>query len=147
MNQVKGSLSRVLWMLSAGIANAQPGAGAAVRLFEIGPPGFLQPLDLPGRVGNGNFRKLRIDGAPAAFEYAEHIARRDHVPGRQRIHFGDDAARHLIFRQLAPRPRTGRGDLGRFALARIGLAQQVVLERQDFRYCSSPRPTASRRSP
>jgi hypothetical protein len=48
------------------------------------------------RVGQADFRELAVDVAPAAFEHAEDVARRDHVPGRQRIQLGQRAARHLI---------------------------------------------------
>src|SRR3546814_8299856 len=54
--------------------DAQPGAGPAVRLLEVGAPRLFEPLDAASRVGQADFGKLRVDGATAAFEDAEDVA-------------------------------------------------------------------------
>ena len=120
--------------------DAQAGGGTAVRLLEVGPPRLFQTLDRARGIGQADFGELRVDRASAALEHAEHIARRDHVPGGERIHLGEHAARDLIVRQLAPRPRARRGDLGRIAVAGIGLAEQVVLVGQDPVIVARPAP-------
>ena len=106
--------------------DAQPGAGAAARLLEIGAPGLLEPLDRAGRIGEADLGKLRADIAPAALEHAEHVTRRGHLPGRQGIERSKRAARLLLGRQR-PRRIAGRDDLRRLAVAGIGLAENVIL--------------------
>src|SRR3546814_9155051 len=63
--------------------DAQPGAGTAVRLLEVGAAGFFEPLDAAGGIGQADFGELRVDGAPAALEDAEDVAGRHDVPARQ----------------------------------------------------------------
>ncbi len=65
--------------------DATPGSRAAVRLPEIGSAGFLQSLDLAELVGNAGLGEQVGDVAPAALEHAEHVGRRDDLPGRQRV--------------------------------------------------------------
>ncbi len=129
-----------------GDRDAQARAGTAVRLFEVGAPRLLEPLDAARRVGQADFGELRVDVAPAALEDAEDIAGRQHAPARQRIHFRERAAlflfvgqylvetearlaRFLIF--LGGQPRRGRKDARGFAGARISLAEHIVFIRDD----------------
>ena len=113
--------------------DAQARAGAAVRLADVGPARLLDALDRAGGVGQADLGELRADVAPAALEHAEDVARRNRVPARDRIELGQRAARLGLGREFArlhPR-RSGRGQLRRLALRRIGLAEDVVLIRQD----------------
>src|SRR3546814_5519125 len=41
--------------------DAQPGAGTAVRLLEVGAAGFFEPLDAAGGIGQAGFGELRGD--------------------------------------------------------------------------------------
>ena len=109
-----------------GDRDADAGAGAAIGLAQVGPPRLLEPLDRAGRIGQADLRELRADIAPAALEHAEDVAGRDDVPGRQGIELGQHAAGALLVGQLA-----GRTDQGGLAAARIGLADNVILEGQD----------------
>src|SRR3546814_8419454 len=43
--------------------DAQPGAGTAVRLLEVGAAGFFEPMDAAGGIGQADFGELRVDGA------------------------------------------------------------------------------------
>ena len=43
--------------------DAQPRAGTAVRLFEVGTPGLLEALDAAGRVGQADFGKYAARGS------------------------------------------------------------------------------------
>src|SRR3546814_4610603 len=54
--------------------DAQPGAGTAVRLLEVGAAGFFEPLDAAGGIGQADFGELRVDGAPAALRSEEHTS-------------------------------------------------------------------------
>ena len=118
--------------------HAQAGRGAAIRLLEIGAAGLFQPLDDPADVGQADFWELRIDRAPAVFEHAENVARRNRVPGRQRIQDRQRPARllgvgHGAEHRLAisAQPARGRFEHRRFARAVIAFAEDVVLERHD----------------
>ena len=82
---------RVLWILSTGIAMRAPVPRTAVGLPEIRPSRLLQALQLAFRVGQAGLGELVIDGAPAAFEDAEHVRGFHRFPGRQGVERGQDA--------------------------------------------------------
>ena len=114
--------------------DAQAGAGAAVRLLEVGTARLFQTLDDADAVGQADFREGRVDVSAAALEHAEDVARRNNVPGRQRIHDRQRAARLLGFGHGAVRcARFGRGGLDhrRLAIAGEAFPEDVILERHD----------------
>ena len=113
-----------------GDRDAQARAGTAVGLADVGPARLLKALNLAERIRQADFRKLRADVAPAAFEHAEIVGRRHDFPGRQRIKHRQRAARGLL-RRHRTRRRAGRQDARRLAVMRVGLAEQVVLVRQN----------------
>ena len=108
----------------------QPGAGAAVGLLEVGPSGFFEPLDLSAGIWQADLGKGAAVGPPTVFEHPEYVPRWHHVPARQRIERGQRAARCLALGDLSRRI-AGRHQLGRLAAAGIGLAEGVVLERDN----------------
>ena len=115
--------------------DAQPGTRPTVRLTYIGPARLFQALQLPNRVGQADLGKQVENIAPAALEHPEDVPRWRHLPGGKREKLGQDPAlRH-------PRVRLDRGfDACRHALAGIGLAEDIVLERQDAVVIGRPAP-------
>ena len=71
--------------------DACAGARPAIGLTEVRPAGLLQPLDRARRIGQPGLGESRIDHPSAAFEHAEDISRRGHLPGRQRVELGERA--------------------------------------------------------
>ena len=138
-----------------GDGDAQAGAGATVRLADVGATGFVEQLDAPRRVGQADFGEHRIDHTPAALEHAEHIAWGNDGPTGQRIHARQRPARLLLGRQYGigrcfdlagRRPLIARkdarraADAGRFALAGEGFAHDVIFEREDAVVIACPAP-------
>ncbi len=106
--------------------DARTGTGATIRLTDVGSARFLETLDLPDDVGHARLRK-QVGDIPAAFlEDSEDIPRLDGAPGRQREQGRQDA---ILFGVLGADSLTC--DLCGFAVSRITLAEDVVLERQD----------------
>ena len=106
--------------------NAASGTGPAVGLFKIGSAGFIEFLQLPGIVGQTDFRKLSINNATAAFKHTKNIARRYRFPGgqrsqtRQNSHGGHFRRyRHRIFHKR------------RLTVYRVGFAKNIAFERQN----------------
>ena len=121
--------------------HAQTCSGPAIGLLEIRATRLFQTLDLSRRIGNANFGELRVDRAPTALKHAEHISGRQHMPSGQRIHRRNRAALFLRIGHCARfSRRSGREDFCRLPVARIGLAQNVVLRRQDAVVVSRPAP-------
>ncbi len=58
---------------------------ATIRLADIGPAGFLKPLNLSNRVGDAGLGEQRQNITAAAFKNTEDVARFDGLPGGQRI--------------------------------------------------------------
>ena len=106
--------------------DADAGAGPAIGLADVGPARLLQSLQLAQRVGQADLGELGDDVAAAALEDPERVGRRHGLPGRERVERLQHAARLHLRVDL-----DHALDLGRLALARIGLAQEVVLVGQD----------------
>ena len=104
----------------------EAGGRAPVRLAEVGPARLLQPLNVAADIGQADLRKQVEDVAAAALEHPEDVARRDHLPGRQRRERGQDATvAHRVGRRRRAQQLRGH------PVAGIGFADIVVLERQD----------------
>ena len=115
--------------------DSQSGTRSAVRLTYIGPARLFQALQLSDRVGQADLGKQVDDVAPAALEHPEDVPRRDDLPGGKRVKLTQDPAlRHPLI-------RLDRGDDScRHAIACIGLAEDIVLERQDAVVIGRPAP-------
>ena len=110
--------------------DAQAGSGTAVGLFQVRTTGLFQPLDDAADIGQSDFRELSVDIAATALEYAENIAWRNRMPGRQGIEDWQGPAILLRIGHGAVRI-AGRLDRRRLALARIGFAKHVIFERDN----------------
>ena len=101
------------------------GAGAAVGLFDIGPPRLIEQLQAATTVRNADLGKLAGDHTAAALEHPVDIGRRHRLPGRQRIELRQHA--------VAYHPVVGRHRVGQHrgaTAAGIGFAKHATLERQ-----------------
>ncbi len=108
-----------------GHGDARAGAGAAVALADVGPARLLEPLDLAGGVRQSGLGEEIREIAAAVLEHAEDVGRSQVLPARQRIQALDDPVCRAVFRTR----RRALEDRG-LALARVGLAEDVILERQ-----------------
>src|SRR3546814_7010311 len=53
--------------------DAQPGAGTAVRLLEVGAAGFFEPLDAAGGIGQADFGELQIGRASCRERVCQYV--------------------------------------------------------------------------
>jgi hypothetical protein len=106
--------------------NARTRARTAIRLTEIGPPRLLDPLQLAVRVRQASLGEEIRDVAPAALEHAEDVAGLERLPIRQRIDLRHDARDRRRVHEGIGNLRAFQND--RFAVAAVGLAEDVLLE-------------------
>ena len=108
--------------------DARAGAGSTIGLACVGSARFFQSLQCTGGVRNTGFGEQIDDVATAALENAEHISRSNGFPRGQRQQLRQHAERFLgCFRIWQRRTQNRRWP----AIARIGLAKNVVLEGQN----------------
>ncbi|GBF31237.1 hypothetical protein MnTg04_01194 [bacterium MnTg04] len=106
--------------------NSRTGPPPTIRLADVGPARFLQPLYLAADVRQADLWKQVADISAAAFKNPEHIAWFDCFPRGQGAQFRQYT---MGFGNFGGKTRTS--NRRRFSVRRIGLPQYVFLERQD----------------
>ncbi len=114
-------------------------AGAAVGLLEVGPARLVQALQDAGVVGQADLGEERGNHAPAALEDPEDVGRRNRLPRRQRRDARQDSLRD---EEVGGLHRVH--ERGADALARVGLAEDVALVREDPVVVGRPAPEHGR---
>ena len=109
-----------------GDRHAQAGAGAAVRLAQVGTARLFQALQLAELVRVADLGEDLAEVAAAALEHAEHVGRRYRLPGRHRRDLRQDAVLLHVLVEL-----DGNGQRAGLGLLRVRLAQDRMLVGQD----------------
>src|SRR5208282_695215 len=103
--------------------HAQPGAGPAIRLADVGPSRFLETLQLPLGVRIANLGELGDYVASAALEDAKDVAGRKDLPRRQRQELGHNSVAPCHLRGRHDR----RNQFCRLPVSRVGFAYERML--------------------
>ena len=110
-----------------GHGNTLAGARAPVGLLDVGPPRFVQSLNLAQHVGQAHFREYAVDHFAATFEHAEYVPRGRGFPSGQGRQFIQNT---LVNKQLIVGLHRVFQQTG-FSVLRVGLAQNVAFVRQN----------------